>query len=208
MPFVPARWTDHRFRLRRRGLAVNNVTTMARMIYQLRIALDGVEPPIWRRVLVPGAFTLDRLHRVFQFAMGWSDRHLHVFDIDGVQYGVPDPDGLLEVSDELDTRLDAVAAKGARLRYTYDFGDWWEHDVTVEDVGPADPDARYPMCTGGECACPPDDVGGPAGYRDFLAAYSDPAHPDHEAMHVWLGRAFDPAAFDPAPPTALLRRMT
>jgi len=181
---------------------------MSRLIYQLRIALDGVEPPVWRRVLVPGGFTLDRVHRVVQFAMGWSDRHLHVFDIEGVQFGVPDPDGLLDVRDELDTRLDAVARKGTRLRYTYDFGDWWEHEIAVDDVVPADPDTRYPVCVGGEHACPPDDVGGPDGYRDFLAAFTDPAHPDHMAMHEWLGRGFDPAQFDAARVTALLRRMT
>ncbi|GAA3457194.1 plasmid pRiA4b ORF-3 family protein [Dactylosporangium matsuzakiense] len=181
---------------------------MAREIYQLRIALDGVDPPVWRRVLVPGAFTLDRLHRVIQLAMGWGDRHLHVFDIDGEQYAVPDPDGLLEVRDELDHRIDAVAAKGARLRYTYDFGDWWEHEVVVEDVVPADLGLRYPMCTGGERACPPDDVGGPSGYREFMAAYADPFHPDHEAMRAWLGRDFDPVAFDAGRAGTLLRRMT
>ncbi|WP_426510837.1 plasmid pRiA4b ORF-3 family protein [Dactylosporangium sp. McL0621] len=181
---------------------------MARMIYQLRIALDAVEPPVWRRVLVPGGFTLDRVHRVIQLAMGWGDRHLHVFDVDGVQYGVPDPDGLLEVRDELDHRLDEVAGKGERLRYTYDFGDWWEHDVAVEDVVRADLGIRYPMCTGGERACPPDDVGGPGGYHDFLAAYADPNHADHEAMRTWLDREFDPADFDPARATTLLRRMT
>ncbi|GAA3188966.1 plasmid pRiA4b ORF-3 family protein [Dactylosporangium siamense] len=181
---------------------------MARTIIQLRISLDGVEPTVWRRVLIPGGFTLDRVHRVVQFAMGWGDRHLHVFDVEGVQYGVPDPDGLLDVHDELDVRLDAVASKGGRLRYTYDFGDWWEHDLTVEDEFPADLDTAYPVCTAGERACPPDDVGGPDGYRDLVAAVGDPAHPDHVAMGEWLGRAFDPGAFDPARATTLLRRMT
>ncbi|WP_238009757.1 plasmid pRiA4b ORF-3 family protein [Dactylosporangium sp. AC04546] len=181
---------------------------MARSIYQLRIALDGVTPPVWRRVLVPGAFTLDRVHRVVQFAMGWGDRHLHVFDVEGVQYGVPDPDGLLDVRDELDVRLDAAAQKGSRLRYTYDFGDWWEHDLVVEDVMPADLDIRYPVCVGGEQACPPDDVGGPEGYRDFLRACADPTHPEHAAMREWLPGDFDPTAFDAARATALLRRMT
>jgi hypothetical protein len=181
---------------------------MPRLIYQLRIALDGVEPAVWRRVLVPGGFTLDRVHRAVQLAMGWSDRHLHVFDVEGVQFGVPDPDGLLDVRDELDHRLDAVAQKGTRLRYTYDFGDWWEHDIAVEDVVPADLDTRFPVCPGGERACPPDDVGGPDGYRDFLVAFTDPAHPDHATMRDWLGRDYDAAQFDPARATALLRRMT
>lgn len=208
MPFLPARRTDHDFRVRRAAGPVNNDCTMARAIIQLRITLDGVEPTVWRRVLIPGGFTLDRVHRVVQFAMGWGDRHLHVFDIEGVQYGVPDPDGLLDVHDELDVRLDTVAQKDGRLRYTYDFGDWWEHDLTVEDVYPADLDTAYPVCTAGERACPPDDVGGPDGYRDLVAALADPVHPEHAAMRDWLGRGFEPTAFDPARVTTLLRRMT
>jgi hypothetical protein len=208
MPFLPTRRTDHEFRVRRDTWSVNNGCTMARAIIQLRITLDGVEPTVWRRVLIPGGFTLDRVHRVVQFAMGWGDRHLHVFDVEGVQYGVPDPDGLLDVHDELDVRLDAVAQKGGRLRYTYDFGDWWEHDLTVEDVFPADLDSAYPVCTAGERSCPPDDVGGPDGYRDLLAAVADPGHPDHAAMRDWLGHAFDPASFDASRVTTLLRRMT
>jgi Plasmid pRiA4b ORF-3-like protein len=181
---------------------------MARMIYQIRITLDDVEPPVWRRVLVPGGYTLDRLHRVVQYAMGWSNYHLHVFDIDGVQYGVPDPDGLLEVRDELDARIDAVVNKGARLRYTYDFGDWWEHELLVEDVLPAGPEMVYPACVDGGRACPPEDVGGATGYAEFLDALADPGHPDHATMRDWLGRPFDPASFDPERTTTLLRRLT
>ena len=178
------------------------------MIYQLRITLDDVEPSVWRRVLVPGGYTLDRVHRVVQYAMGWSDYHLHVFDIEGVQFGVPDPDGLLEVRDELDARLDSVTVKGGRFRYTYDFGDWWEHEILVEDVLPAEPETVYPMCVEGERACPPEDVGGAAGYAEFLDALADPGHPDHLAMYEWHGRAFDARAFDPERATTLLRRMT
>jgi hypothetical protein len=159
-------------------------------------------------VQLPGGYTLDRVHRVVQLAMGWQRFHLHSFEVDGVQYGEPDPDGELALRDELEVRLDAVAHKGTRLLYTYDFGDWWEHDIAVEDVVPADLDTRYPMCTGGERACPPDDVGGPDGYRDFLAAFTDPAHPDHITMQDWLGHDFDATQFDAARATALLRRMT
>jgi hypothetical protein len=181
---------------------------MPRMIYQLRITLDEVQPPVWRRVLVPGGYTLDRLHRVVQYAMGWSDYHLHVFDIEGRQYGVPDPDGLLEVRDELDTRLDAVATKGGRFRYTYDFGDWWEHEILVEERMAADADMSYPVCVEGEGACPPEDVGGPVGYAELLAALADPSHPEHLVMREWLGRPFDVTAFDPERATTLLRRLT
>ena len=181
---------------------------MPRQIFQLKVSLADVTPPVWRRVLVPGGYTLDRLHRVIQHAMGWQDCHLHSFDIDGVQYAQPDPDGELSPCDELDARLDAVAAKGSRFLYTYDFGDWWEHEVTVEDVLVAEPDERYPVCVDGERACPPEDVGGAFGYRAFLAALADPEHPDHGPMRVWVGGAFDPADFDPARATTLVRRLT
>ena len=181
--------------------------TMVRRIYQLRITLDDVCPPVWRRLLIPGGYTLDRVHRAVQYAMVWRNCYLHSFEIEGAQYGEPDPAGELALRDELDHRLDAVAAKGSRLRYTYDFGDWWEHDVQVEDVLPADPDERYPLCPDGAGACPPEDVGGPEGYAEFLEALVDRHHPQHTAMREWIGRDFDPDDFDPGPATTLLRRM-
>ena len=181
---------------------------MPRQIYQLRIALTEVTPSVWRRVLVPGGYTLDRLHRVIQYAMGWLDLHLHSFEIGGQQYGEPDPGGELAVRDELDTRLDAVAGKGDGFRYTYDFGDWWEHELTVEDVSGAEPDERYPACVGGARACPPEDVGGASGYAELLAALAEPDHPRREAMLAWLGRGHDPEEFDPDRATTLLRRLS
>ncbi|WFE27584.1 plasmid pRiA4b ORF-3 family protein [Solwaraspora sp. WMMD791] len=181
---------------------------MPRQIFHLLVTLAEVAPPVWRRVQVPGGYTLDRVHRVIQHAMGWQDCHLHSFEINGAQYGEPDPDGELLLRDELDTRLDAVASKGTRLRYTYDFGDWWEHDVVVEDVGAPEPDMRYPYCADGERACPPEDVGGAFGYVEFVSAIADPAHPRHTEMRGWVDRRFDPAAFDPGRATTLLRRLT
>jgi pRiA4b ORF-3-like protein len=180
---------------------------MTRQIYQLKITLSDVSPAVWRRVQLPGAYTLDRVHRVIQLAMGWHNAHLHSFEIRGVQYGEPDPDGELALLDELDTRLDAVAEAGARFTYTYDFGDWWEHQIEVEEVFPADPDEHYPRCLDGARACPPEDVGGAYGYSTFLAAFADPYHAQHEESLEWAGKGFDPAAFNAALATTLLRRM-
>ncbi|HWG99566.1 MAG TPA: plasmid pRiA4b ORF-3 family protein [Pilimelia sp.] len=180
---------------------------MPRQIFQLRVALRDVSPPVWRRLLVPGGYTLDRLHRAIQYAMGWHNCHLHSFDIDGAQYGEPDPDGELALRDEIDYRLDAVVGKGSRFLYTYDFGDWWEHDVVVEDVFAAEPDEAYPTCADGERACPPEDVGGAYGYAQFRTALVDPEHPEHAAMREWLGRPFDPEAFDVSRAATLLRRL-
>jgi hypothetical protein len=180
---------------------------MPRQIHQIKISLAEVTPPVWRRLLVPGGYTLDRVHRAIQYAMGWQGYHLHSFDIDGVQYGEPDPDGELALCDELDARLDAVTGKGDKFVYTYDFGDWWEHEVVVEDVFPAEPEEEYPICVAGARACPPEDVGGAYGYTDFLDALGDPEHPDHDQMRGWIGRSFDATAFAPDRITTLLRRL-
>jgi hypothetical protein len=180
---------------------------MSRQIFQLRIALVDVAPTVWRRVAVPGGFTLDRIHRVIQYVMGWQDYHLHSFEIGNVQYGVPDPNGELDLHDELDFRLDALASKDSRLTYVYDFGDWWEHEIVVETLHPAEPDERYPLCLEGERACPPEDVGGVHGYGQFLEALGDPGHPEHFAMRDWIGRRFDAEFFDPDRATVLLRRL-
>jgi hypothetical protein len=180
---------------------------VVRQIFQLKITLDGVTPSVWRRVLVPGGYTLDRVHRCIQYAMGWRDCHLHSFDVDGVQYGMPDADDDPDLRDELDVRLDAVAKVGTRIRYTYDYGDWWEHTVDVEDAGPADPDERYPICLDGERACPPEDVGGVFGYAELLAAIRDPRHPEHERFTGWLGGRYDPDVFMAESVTTLLRRL-
>ncbi|MEU8210802.1 plasmid pRiA4b ORF-3 family protein [Micromonospora sp. NPDC049044] len=187
---------------------------MPRQIFQLKMSLAGVRPAVWRQVLVPAGYTLDRLHRVVQHAMGWRDCRLHSFEIDAVQYGEPDPDGELAVHDELDVRLDAVLGKGSRFSYTYDFGDWWEHDLVVEDAVTADPDERYPVCLDGERACPPEGVGGPSGYQALLVALADegdpagPVDPRQAALRDWVGDTFDPSRFDPDRATTLLRRFS
>jgi pRiA4b ORF-3-like protein len=203
---TPASGTDHALSVRGTPGHVKN-GGVPRQVFQLRIALDAVSPEVWRRVLVPGGYTLDRVHRVFQHAMGWWDYHLHSFDINGIQYGEPDPLDELHLRDEMDTRLDAVAKVGDLFRYTYDYGDWWEHSVTVEAVWPADPDERYPVCLEGERACPPEDVGGVYGYRRFVRALHDPSDPEHDELRDWLGRGHDADYFVPELVTTLLRRM-
>jgi hypothetical protein len=182
---------------------------MPRRIYHLKITLAGTVPPVWRRVLVPGGFTLDRVSRVIQLSFGWQGHHLHSFEVGGRQYGQPDPlnEGELDLDDELDARLDKVAALGDRFTYVYDFGDWWEHEIVVERIAAAEFDHRYPACADGERAGPPEDVGGPEGDAGVLAVLEDPALPDPLGVRDWL-EGFDPARCEPALVSTLLRRMT
>lgn len=166
--------------------------------YQLKITLDGIRPPIWRRLEVLGSATLGELHDVFQTAMGWCDCHLHQFTAAGTNYGPEDPEAWQPLVDEKSARLDQVLRKsGDRMIYEYDFGDSWRHNVVVEEIKPADSGSkRYPLVTGGKRTCPPEDCGGTFGYGDLLQALTDPNHPEHEEMKEWCDGDFDPEAFD------------
>jgi hypothetical protein len=85
-------------------------------IFQLKIALAGIRPPVWRRVLPPGETTLAELHDVVQVAMGWTDTHLHEFEIGDARYGLPDPDwGRDEVKDEARAKLFRLARCGQQV---------------------------------------------------------------------------------------------
>ena len=166
-------------------------------VYQLKIALRNVRPRIWRRVQVRDC-TLAELHEIIQVAMGWEFSHLYSFNIGGVDYGDLDMTG-----DELDMK-DARRARLCRLvrgekfkfRYTYDFGDNWEHEIVVEKILPPEEGKTYPVCVDGKRAGPPEDVGGVWGYMDFIEAIRDPKHPQHRELAEWYEAPFDPEAFD------------
>jgi len=165
--------------------------------YQLRIELKQVQPQVWRRLLVPENVTLAKLHRILQAAMGWTDSHLHEYIIGRLHYGVPDPDNFdpEPVMDERRIRLNSLVEAGARrFIYLYDFGDGWEHIVKIEDI--VAPKGAAIQCIAAENACPPEDVGGPHAYLDFLAAIKDPFHEEHVTLTDWIGGSFDPAVCD------------
>jgi hypothetical protein len=177
-------------------------------IYQLRIALLGIRPPIWRRVQVRSDVRLSRLHEIFQVAMGWTDSHLHQFIIDGQSYGEPDMEYAMPLVNDHSVRLaEVVSQPRTTFRYEYDFGDSWEHNVLVEEILDPVYRQRYPVCLDGRRACPPEDVGGVEGYRQFLAAVRDSSHEDHEAMLEWVGGQFDPTALDLASVNRRLARL-
>jgi len=175
------------------------------LTYQLKVSLRGARPPIWRRLRVPGRFTLAQLHAVIQAAFGWEDYHLHVFDVDGSRYAPAGADLGARARDERKVRIAQVApAVGDRLTYTYDFGDDWEHEIIVEQIVPADgPDQA--VCVTGRRAAPPEDCGGVWGYAELCDILADPTHPEYTERREWLGREFVAAAFDPEPVNRALR---
>jgi hypothetical protein len=166
-------------------------------VYQIKISLESIRPPIWRRLEVFSDTTLEKLHLIFQLAMGWANYHLHQFTIEGDEYGQPDPDYDFEMENEKKVKLSQVVPmEKFKFSYEYDFGDNWQHTVLVEKILPEEKGKHYPNCSKGKRACPPEDVGGAWGYADFLEALTDAKHPDHEDMLEWIGGEFDPEEFD------------
>lgn len=166
-------------------------------IYILRIALQHIEPLIWRRVHVATDISLPKLHDVLQVVMGWTDSHLHSFRIGDRGYTNSEEFEDLNMLPEKGHNLGALLGDTIReFEYEYDFGDGWEHRIIVEATGKRVADWPYPLCVAGERACPPEDVGGVLGYEDFLKAIADPTHEEHERTLVWIGGPFDPGGFD------------
>jgi hypothetical protein len=165
-------------------------------VYQLKVRLQGARPPIWRRLLVPADATLGDLNFIIQAAMGWQNCHLHEFVTKAHRYADPQF-ALDDTHDENKVTLQGVAAKvGAKLGFCYDFGDGWEHEITVEKILPRDPKRTYPCCVAGRRAGPPEDCGGIWGYKDLLEILNDPKHPEHKERMDWTGGPIDPEAFD------------
>ena len=165
--------------------------------HQLKITLKGVKPPVWRRLVVPSDVTLAELREVLIAGMGWSGYHLASFTVGRTTYLEPDDDWPSSDVDPASVRLRDVAGAGDGFTFDYDFGDGWKHAVVVEEVLPVAGRTR-PSCVAGRRACPPEDVGGPWGYGDFLDAIADPGHDRHDELLEWIGGGFDPEAFDVA----------
>src|SRR5262245_8991414 len=163
-------------------------------IARLKITLDDVEPAVVRRVEVPFRIRLDRLHAVLQAALGWTNSHLWEFRAGDVGWGIRDPgwgDGPLDASKAtLAAVLEDTGAK--KLTYLYDFGDGWEHTIRIERIGQALPGELYPRLLDATGARPPEDIGGPPGYAEFLAAIADPQHERRAEFSECYDTDFDP----------------
>ncbi|MBU4535485.1 MAG: plasmid pRiA4b ORF-3 family protein [Euryarchaeota archaeon] len=164
-------------------------------LYQLRIDLDGIRPPVWRRILIPGTGTMRDLHQAIQDVMGWEDYHLHQFMVDDPFSGQPIT---MENHDEETEKIeDWFTMENPNGIYIYDFGDNWEHIIELEVITHRDKKATYPQCIKGKRACPPEDCGGVGGYLEMLDTLKDPKHEEYEETVEWLGEDFNPEHFNP-----------
>jgi hypothetical protein len=167
------------------------------VVVQIKVKLLGVsKPPVWRRLQVRAEMSLDRLHEAIVAAFGWQGYHMHVFSSGAEEFGVPDPE--LGFIDERRVSLgELIGGAGDGLRYTYDFGDDWEHEIIVEELLDADPELHYPVLVAAKGACPPEDCGGPWGYAELKEILAHPTHDRHQEMLAWLGLE-DASEFDPS----------
>lgn len=164
-------------------------------IYQLRVTLRGIDPPVWRRLLVPSATTLAQLHAIIQDAMGWQNYHLYRFTVGEGHFEAADPEA--EGSDAAGTSLEGLLLKvGDVFEYLYDFGDDWHHEVVFEERVRPEPEVTYPLCADGARACPLENCGGPRGYVELLRALRTPQAPEYAETLRWVGNHFHPECFD------------
>jgi hypothetical protein len=175
-------------------------------VYQFKVSLKGIRPPVWRRIQVPENYTFWELHVAIQDAMGWSDAHLHTFRMINPkkgteeEIGIPDDDFAVAEHKVLAGWEQKIrryfTAEKHQARYIYDFGDYWEHELRLEKILARDKQKDYPICVTGRRACPPEDCGGYPGYVDLLEVLSDPEHDAYETMLEWIGGEFDPEHFE------------
>lgn len=169
-------------------------------IYQLKIHLEPnyLKPPIWRRVLIKSDITFFELHQIIQVVMGWDNSHLWDFNYDNYSITIPsEDDDWRDTVDAKSIKISKLLTKEKdKIDYTYDYGDDWDHKITLEKILAEDKKQIYPVCIKGKRACPPEDCGGSWGYETLLETIANKKHLEHKDMLEWLGDEFDPKQFD------------
>lgn len=184
----------------------------AEIFLQIKVSLKRVKPEVWRRLVIPASLRLPVFHVVLQKALGWTNSHLHSFRHEGCFYEVVNPDSVISHSagrslNELEFAVgDLLKIKGDEMGYEYDMGDFWEHQVVVEEVLNGPQEFRL-ACLDGARAAPLEDCGGPSGYKDLLRILANPKHPEYSHMIEWTGGPVDPEVFDRASVNRALRRI-
>ena len=165
-------------------------------VFQIKIVLKFSKPPIWRRILVEDSIKLPEFHKIIQTVMGWTDSHLHQFISQERYYGPSSEDTYGETIEYKNKKIrDLLKHEKEKIKYEYDFGDGWEHEITLEKVF-KNQTIEKPICIAGKRNCPPEDCGGPYGYMDMLRVLNDHENEDYEEYKSWIGDDFDSEYFD------------
>jgi hypothetical protein len=180
-------------------------------IYQFKIRLLETEPEVWRRVEIPGDFTVAQFQKAVMMSIGWIPGHWSVFtgpDGESIEDPAEKHSGLKTGKKGKSQEKDATKIRVCEL---YDMekkmsmlrvgAECWLHEIELEGIKDLAGRKHYPKCTDGENACPPEECGGSEGYVELMKALADPKHADHEEMKEWLVsqgyEKFDPTKFKP-----------
>lgn len=178
--------------------------------YEIKISLNGIKPPIWRKVIIPSDINFMQLHNIIQLAMGWQNCHLYEFNFkefeeiitndseacDEYEYSVSKegkkrfaelglPFHLPKSLYAKEVKIDKYLEKSAKFKYIYDFGDDWEHTIELVKVIDAYV-GRLPYVTKFKRVCPPEDCGGVDGYYEVSDALNNPSDPQNKEILKWL----------------------
>ena len=166
-------------------------------MYQLKITIDDITPPIWRLISVPETFSLNKLHHIIQISFGWTNSHLYMFG--EYENKIGDPilwdDGETETLWDKKIKIRDVLQKiGDKLKYEYDMGDGWEHTVVLEKI--EDRGSKTGKCLDGARNAPPEDCGGIDGYNELIHHRCHPEKDGYIELLEWLGDEYDPELID------------
>ncbi|MDS9471392.1 plasmid pRiA4b ORF-3 family protein [Sporosarcina pasteurii] len=170
--------------------------------YIVKMSFENITPLVWRRVILPAGATFHRLHQTVQFVTNFQSyfEPYHSFSVDIEDNFITNNMMLLEeykgrkyvgkkVKSPTHIKIDQYIEIDGGLIYTYDFGDDWRIRIVLEEVV-EDYYFGYPTVLDGEGTAPPEDVGGPPGYEEFLKIYHDPEHPEYSSIRMWAEKQF------------------
>lgn len=162
-------------------------------VFQVSCTLDGIEPPVYRMIQLRDC-SLAKLHEILQAAMGWQDRQLHYFEIEGREYTADRKAmGEFEWENAHKISLGQLWKKGiSEFNYIYDMANNWVHSVVIQGPEPREPKTYYPCCVEAERSCPTEHCGGPKQFEQLLLAWGKPSHPLHQVALQRLGPGFEP----------------
>jgi len=169
--------------------------------YILHISIAFSDPLIWRRIQVPGLFTLAQLHDTIQLSMGWSDSHVHQFLVGKISYEPTMRSNTPRESKRFDEHKYKLYTLEDGMRfmfsYIYDAGEGWEHHIHLEEVVPPERQLSHPILLSGEMACPPETVGDIHAYQQLISDLESPSKTNRNSLYELAGRPdFDPNYFD------------
>lgn len=166
-------------------------------VYEFKVSLLETTPLVWRSFLAHEIIELAELHSLIQMTMGWGAIHFYDFKINGKRFGPTENTGSTKTINDEGLLLCDVLGDTKKFTYTYDHGDNWNHEVEITKVLDHDHRFNYPVCTGGENACPPEDCGGIDSFAELKEVLAGKDCEEKSEILEWVGGFYNPGTFDP-----------